>query len=181
MNALPTSPSRHRVPSSINKRRKSRLSSTWRRLTKTHSRLLKKTKTATITLTTKTTAAAAAKARKTKGRKVKGWTKANVQPPKNYYGGIGLARKSLYLSFDDAAFFPLLEDEFTEHIPGFYGKQKTKAMKRQLGSNMLWRKMQKLKEDDPGKQDRKSQGINKRLAKLSPDERVEEMIRLGML
>ena len=72
-----------------------------------------------------------------KKRKTKGWNETTIQPRPSDYSGIGLARESLYMSFKDPSFFPTLEEEFSEHIPGFYGKQRTKAMKRQLDGNML--------------------------------------------
>ena len=63
------------------------------------------------------------------------------QPRPRDYGGLGLARPSLFLRLDDPAFVPKLTEEFQEHIPGFFGKQRTKAMKKQLDGNMLWRQL----------------------------------------
>lgn len=95
----------------------------------------------------------------------------NIQPRPSDYSGIGLARKSLYLALDDPAHIPKLEEEFAEHIPGFFGKQRTKAMKKQLDGNMLWRRLA----------DQKKGGVPKKFAKLSPDDRVQAMIDAGML
>lgn len=124
-------------------------------------------------------------------RKLK-WDDENLQPRKRDYGGIGLARRTLWLSFDDPSFFPKLEEEFKEHIPGFFGKQKTKAMKRQLNKNMLWRQLADQKKRSAGKMARISCGTNnrndlnrrvngKKLSDMSPDERVEAMIKAGMI
>ena len=98
----------------------------------------------------------------------------NIQPRPCDYSGIGLARKSLFLPFQDPSHIPKLEEEFHEHIPGFFGKQRTKAMKRQLDGNMLWRKMA----------DQREKGgtiLPKKIAQLPPDQRVQAMIDAGML
>jgi hypothetical protein len=107
-----------------------------------------------------------------------------VQPRRSNYGGIGLARPSLLISLDDPSWQAKLEEEFSEHIPGFYGKQRTKAMKKQLDGQMLWRQLQKqkvtgssafLSRDNPNQITRSG----KKLAKMKPDERVEALIQAG--
>ena len=55
-----------------------------------------------------------AKARKRKRMR----NEENTQPRNRDYGGIGLARPSIYLNLDDPGFSRKLEDEFGEHIPG---------------------------------------------------------------
>ena len=105
-----------------------------------------------------------------KKRKTKGWNEETIQPRPSDYSGIGLARESLYMSFKDPSFFPTLEEEFSEHIPGFYGKQRTKAMKRQLDGNMLWRQLA----------DKKVK-LGKKFKGMTPDQRVEAMIESGMI
>jgi hypothetical protein len=100
----------------------------------------------------------------------------NIQPQPSDYNGIGLARKSLYLPLQDPSHIPKLEEEFKEHIPGFFGKQRTKAMKRQLDGNMLWRKLADHKQNKKG-----GPGIPKKFEHLSPDQRVQAMIDAGML
>jgi len=80
----------------------------------------------------------------TAGQKKK--TEGVVQPKNNDYGGLGLARPSLYIPFDDISFVPKLEEEFSEHIDGFFGKTRTKAMKKQSDGNMLWRQRLKAKQ-----------------------------------
>lgn len=97
-----------------------------------------------------------------------------VQPRRRDYGGLGLARPSLFLSLRDPSFVPKLEEEFAEHVPGFFGKQKTKAMKKQLDGNMLWRQLAEKRADD-----QKIGG--KKLSAMSPDERVEAMLKAGMI
>ena len=69
----------------------------------------------------------------------------SIQPRKSSYGGIGFARDSYYISLDDPSFIAKLEEEFAEHIDGFFGKQRTKAMKKQLDKDMLWKRLMKEK------------------------------------
>ena len=107
-------------------------------------------------------------------KKRKKWDTDNIQPRPKDYGGLGLALPSLFLSYENPAFERLLEDEFQEHIDGFFGKQRTKAMKKQLDGKMLWRQMAKVK------------GTNKKidgrkLADMTPDQRVEAMLKAGLL
>lgn len=117
-------------------------------------------------------------------------TDENIQPRKNDYGGLGLARNSLLISLRDVSFVPKLEQEFAEHIHGFFGKQRTKAMKKQLDGNMLWRRLQKQKDADGKSHGRKKNKDNffgdikvdgKKLSDMTPDERVEAMIKLDMI
>jgi hypothetical protein len=113
-----------------------------------------------------------------------------IQPRKKDYGGLGLARPSLLLELRDISFIPKLEEEFAEHVVGFFGKQRTKAMKKQLDGDMLWRQLRLAN----GKNDGKKKGqkgktkhdLNvrvdgKKLCDMDPDERVEAMIRLDMI
>lgn len=97
-----------------------------------------------------------------------------IQPRRRDYGGLGLARPSIFISLRDPSFVPKLEEEFAEHVPGFFGKQKTKSMKKQLDGNMLWRQLAEKRADD-----RKFEG--KKLSEMSADERVEAMIKAGMI
>jgi hypothetical protein len=93
-----------------------------------------------------------------------------IQPRPCDYSGIGMARNSMLIEFVDPSYYPKLEEEFHEHIPGFFGKQRTKAMKKQTDGNMLWRRMANNK-----------QGMSKKLKGMSPDERVESMIDSGLM
>ena len=93
-----------------------------------------------------------------------------IQPRSCDYSGIGMARNSMLIEFVDPSYYPKLEEEFHEHIPGFFGKQRTKAMKKQTDGNMLWRRMANSK-----------QGMSKKLKGMSPDERVESMIDSGLM
>jgi hypothetical protein len=93
-----------------------------------------------------------------------------IQPRLCDYSGIGMARNSMLIEFVDPSYYPKLEEEFHEHIPGFFGKQRTKAMKKQTDGNMLWRRMANNK-----------QGMSKKLKGMSPDERVESMIDSGLM
>ena len=100
-----------------------------------------------------------------KGKAVsfKRWNSENLQPRKQDYGGLGLARPTLFIALNDPSFIPRLEQEFTEHIPGFFGKQRTKAMKKQLDGNMLWRRLAEKR-------------IPKNMKDLTPDKKVEAML-----
>ena len=43
---------------------------------------------------------------------------------------------------------PLLEEEFAEHIPGFFGKSKTASVKKQKGEEMLWKQRLEEKQNE---------------------------------
>jgi hypothetical protein len=77
-----------------------------------------------------------------------------LQPRIRDYNGQGLARPSLFLPLNDPSFIPRLEEEFAEHIPGFFGIAKKKAGKRQKAEEegMLWRRCleEKMKGDGGG-------------------------------
>lgn len=104
------------------------------------------------------------------------------KPRKKDYGGLGLARESLLIDLRDISFIPKLEEEFAEHIAGFFGKQRTKAMKKQLDGNMLWRSLaDKSKGKKGGKHNLNVKVDGKKLSDMSPDERVEAMIKLDMI
>lgn len=94
-----------------------------------------------------------------------------VQPRSRDYGGLGLARPSLYIGLRDPSFLPLLEEEFAEHVQGFFGKVRTKAMKKQLDGNMLWRRMLADKQENSKK---KNKGAR-------PEKRVETMMQEGLM
>lgn len=102
------------------------------------------------------------------------WNENGIQPRRNDYGGIGLARPSLFLPLDDPSFIPKVEEEFAEHVPGFFGKQRTKAMKKQLNGQMLWRQLKEKRIDN-------SKVGGKKLAGMSPDERVEALLKAGVI
>ena len=102
------------------------------------------------------------------------WDEVSLQPRKRDYGGIGLARPSLFLPFEDLSFAPKLEEEFVEHIPGFFGKQKTKVMKKKSNQRMLWKKISETKNSDE-----KLNG--KKISNMTPNERVEAFIAAGLL
>jgi len=102
-----------------------------------------------------------------KSRKRK-WSEDSIQPRRSDYSGIGLARISMYIQFADPSFFPKLEEEFQEHIPGFFGKQRTKAMKRQTDGNMLWRRLANEKKNN-----------SKKFKGMSTDDRVQAMIEVS--
>jgi hypothetical protein len=122
--------------------------------------------------------------RRKKGKK---WDDQTIQPRPNDYGGLGLALPSLFLSLEDPSFVPRLEEEFREHIDGFFGKQRTKAMKKQLDGQMLWRQLQRSKQQQQQQQQHASNRnasltINgTKLAAMTPDQRVEAMLKAGML
>ncbi|KAG7353505.1 hypothetical protein IV203_002860 [Nitzschia inconspicua] len=98
------------------------------------------------------------------------WSEESIQPRPSDYSGIGLARDSLYIEFIDPSCLAKLEEEFQEHIPGFFGKQRTKAMKRQSDGSMLWRQLADNR-----------QHMSKKLKGMNPDQRVQAMIDAGMI
>jgi len=103
------------------------------------------------------------------------WEVSYLQPRRRDYGGIGLARPSAFLPFDDPSFTAKLEESFAEHVPGFFGKARTKVMKKQVDhKKMIWKKLGDVK-----KSNQKIHG--KKLSDMSPDERVEAMIKAGMI
>jgi uncharacterized membrane protein len=83
-------------------------------------------------------------------------TPANIQPRtansnngnhrRTDYSGMGCARPSLLLSFSDASFMEQLEQEFAEHVPGFFKRRSSKADKKRRDGNMLWRQLQQEKQ-----------------------------------
>eukprot|EP00978_Attheya_sp_CCMP212_P039057 scaffold199505_cov27-Attheya_sp.AAC.1 len=109
------------------------------------------------------------------GRTIKG-DGSSMQPRKRDYGGLGLARPTSCLSLRDPSFLPLLQQEFAKHEPGFFRKQRTNAMKKQLDGNMLWCQLQKQKTQHGSKT-----FSGKKLSDITPDERVEAMIKLGAI
>ena len=126
-----------------------------------------------------------------KATKQRKYESSNIQPQKRDYGGLGLARPSLFLPLLDPSFIPKFEAEFEEHVHGFFGKQRTKAMKKQLDGDLLWRRLRPQKEKGGGAtkgkkkssedswKDKKVDG--KKLSDMSPDDRVEAMIKLGLI
>lgn len=126
-----------------------------------------------------------------KATKQRKYETSNIQPQKRDYGGLGLARPSLFLPLLDPSFIPKFEAEFEEHVVGFFGKQRTKAMKKQLDGDLLWRRLRAEKEkggaatkgkrgsSEESWQDKKVDG--KKLSDMSPDDRVEAMIKLGLI
>jgi hypothetical protein len=75
------------------------------------------------------------------------WEEALVQPSRSDYGGIGLARPSLFLPLDDPSLLPRLEEAFGEHVPGFFGRPSFhKSAKKQSSHRMLWRALLSEKE-----------------------------------
>lgn len=111
-----------------------------------------------------------------KGKAVswKRWKVDGIQPRKGDYGGLGIAKSSILIDLSDPSFIPKLREEFAEHVTGFFGKQRTKAMKKQLDGNMLWRQLAEKRID--------RKVINgKKMSEMTPDQRVEAMIAAGMV
>lgn len=111
-----------------------------------------------------------------KGKAVswKRWKVDGIQPRKGDYGGLGIAKSSILIDLSDPSFIPKFREEFAEHVAGFFGKQRTKAMKKQLDGNMMWRQLAEKRVD--------GKIINgKKLSDMTPDERVEALIAAGMV
>ena len=100
-----------------------------------------------------------------------------LQPRIRDYNGQGLVRPSLFLPLNDPSFVPKLELEFAEHIPGFFGKAKTKAAKKQADENMLWKRCLKAKEEEEGGSGKKKKKKNR----VGGEDRFESMIRQDVM
>lgn len=100
-----------------------------------------------------------------------------LQPRMRDYNGQGLVRPSLFIPFNDPSFKPKVEMEFEEHIPGFFGKAKQKAAKKQSDQNMLWKKCLQAKLDE----DEKSGVGAEKTKRRRVDTRVEELMRRGVI
>ena len=93
-----------------------------------------------------------------------------MEPRKSDYGGLGLARPTLYLAFTDPSWQPRLEEAFAEHVPGWSGKPPMmQAMKKQRDANLLWKRLQREKKN------------TKANRHMTPDERVEALLKSGSL
>ena len=104
-----------------------------------------------------------------------------LQPRVRDYNGQGLVRPSLYIPFNDPSFKPKVELEFEEHIPGFFGKAKQKAAKKQSDQNMLWKRCLQAKQTA---EDSVSAGSNKqRKGKKGAgvNDRVDGLMRRGIM
>eukprot|EP00977_Amphora_coffeiformis_P001043 scaffold220_cov169-Amphora_coffeaeformis.AAC.23 len=100
--------------------------------------------------------------------------KTSLEPRKCDYGGLGLARPTLYLPFSDPSWLPRLEQAFAEHVPGWSGKPPMmQAMKKQRDANLLWRRLQREKQQVVSG--------NHKGRPMTPDERVEAMLQSGDL
>lgn len=105
-----------------------------------------------------------------------------LQPRIRDYNGQGLVRPSLFLPLNDPSFVPKLELEFAEHIPGFFGKAKTKAAKKQSDENMLWKKCLRAKGEE--EEEGGGSGGKKKKKKIrggGGDGRFESMIRQDIM
>ena len=99
-----------------------------------------------------------------------------LQPRIRDYNGQGLVRPSLFLPLNDPSFVPKLELEFAEHIPGFFGKAKTKSAKKQSDENMLWKRCLKAKEEGVGGGKKK-----KKKSRSGGGDRLESMMRQDIM
>jgi hypothetical protein len=105
-------------------------------------------------------------------KRVSGASEAQQQPRKSAYGGLGLARPTLLLSFADPNWPRRLAESFAEHITGWSGPAPmAHAMKRQRDGNLLWRRL--LREKQQSQKGGKQQA--------SADERAEAMLEAGDL
>lgn len=108
--------------------------------------------------------------------------KTSLEPRKSDYGGLGLARPTLYLPFADPSWQPRLQQAFAEHIPGWSGKPPMmQAMKKQRDVNLLWKRLQREKESSSRCSNNGNNKKQKAMRHLTPDERVEAMLKAGDL
>lgn len=73
----------------------------------------------------------------------------HLQPKSKDYGGMGLAKESVWIQLHDVEFREKYLDMYNEHIEGFSGKAFNKARRRELSKDMLWRV--KLREKNESK------------------------------
>ncbi len=104
-----------------------------------------------------------------------------LQPRVRDYNGQGLVRPSLYIPFNDPSFKPKVEMEFEEHIPGFFGKAKQKAAKKQSDQNMLWKRCLKAKQLAEDGISARSTKRRKAKKGVGVDDRVEGLMRRGVM
>mmetsp|Transcript_15137 Transcript_15137/g.28194 ORF Transcript_15137/g.28194 Transcript_15137/m.28194 type:complete len:292 (+) Transcript_15137:279-1154(+) len=88
-----------------------------------------------------------------------------MQPRPSDYNGQGLARPTVFISFEDYGFQRRFEEQFGEHVDGFYGKVKVKGMKKQ----------RKREEEE------KRKDMFKGMEGMTADEKVEVLMRKGLL
>ena len=88
-----------------------------------------------------------------------------LQPRQKDYNGCGLARPSIFLSFSDLDFVPRFERQFAEHIEGFFGTTFKKAVKK----------------DKARKEQEQRKKIMAGMDGMNADEKVEYMMRKGLL
>lgn len=62
-----------------------------------------------------------------------------IQPIKAKYGGMGFAKKSIFLNIQDSEFDSKFQEVFREHIQGWAGNSYAKSRKKQEQSQMLWK------------------------------------------
>ena len=104
-----------------------------------------------------------------------------LQPRVRDYNGQGLVRPSVYIPFNDPSFIPKVEMEFDEHIPGFFGKAKQKAAKKQTDQNMLWKRCLREKMAQDGIACSGSTKRRKVKTGAGVDKRVEGLMRRGVV
>ena len=103
-----------------------------------------------------------------------------LQPRIRDYNGQGLVRPSLYLPFNDPSFLPKLELEFAEHVPGFFGKSKQKAAKKQSDEKMLWKRCLKAKSEEEEELGKGEEGRKTKKKKKSK-KGLESMMKEGVM
>jgi hypothetical protein len=98
-----------------------------------------------------------------------------VQPRSKDYNGQGLARPSIYMDFDSGDFEPRFTQQFGEHVEGFFGKVRTKGMKKQAAK--------KNGSSGGGQMDGALGALmgDKSLDGLTADEKVEALMKKGLL
>jgi len=100
-----------------------------------------------------------------------------LQPRSKDYNGQGLARPSIFIDLEEPGFEPLFAKEFFTHVDGFYGKVKTKAMKKQRAAEAMGAGGGEM----GGAVDASALMKGKGMEGLTPDQKVEMLMRKGML
>jgi len=98
-----------------------------------------------------------------------------LQPRHKDYNGQGLARPSIYMDICAPDFVPRFNQQFEQHVEGFFGKVKTKAMKKQ-------KKREEAANGEGGETTALQDAMkSKSLEGLTADERVERLLAAGLL
>jgi hypothetical protein len=101
------------------------------------------------------------------------WNTESLQPRRKDYSGMGCALPSGYLELTDPSFVPKFQEIYRYHVPGFFGK----PPKYQKSDTTLAKQKGLVRRQiDPHLV---LQG--RKVSDMTPDERVEALLKAGLL